>query len=194
MVPRTIGNRSTIRAIKAFNGALDQEIRQPIVSALIFHRPNRRGSDHRRLRGPRSAFPHPGIRTLREEFPVLQYAIATARMQGPFKGNGAVGPCAFVEGRSAASLLRSPDNRPGHPVTGGEDLACPNTHRGLLSCIPELHAGGQRFDLDSIRSLRNFGVEAPEQARNKLTFHMSESVVLCSHSVLKRGHERRHSD
>jgi hypothetical protein len=53
------------------------------------------------------------LRTLREEFPVLQYAIATARMQGPFKGNGAVGPCAFVEGRSAASLLRSPDNRPG---------------------------------------------------------------------------------
>jgi hypothetical protein len=181
---------------------------------------------------------------------VLQYAIATARMQGPLKGNGAVGPCAFVEGRSAASLLRSPDNRPGPETakqtceirrqvglsagrgvpdddllrrerksTGikemdsmpstlsslalsrdrrGRSGLSQNSHAlGLLSCIPELHAGGQRFtgyDLDSIRSLRNFGVEAPEQARNKLTLHMSESVVLCSHSVLKRGHERRHSD
>jgi transposase len=32
------------------------------------------------------------------------------------------------------------------------------------------------YDLDSIRGLRNFGVEAPEQGRNKLTLHMSESV------------------
>ena len=38
------------------------------------------------------------VPTLREEFPMLQHSVAIDRVQGSWKGNRLVGPCAFVEG------------------------------------------------------------------------------------------------